>query len=70
MRRRRRSRSRGCSRIVPIPGTTKQGRLEENIGAAAVELSPEDLDHIESAVSQITVQGDRYSADRQQLGGR
>ena len=56
--------------IVPIPGTTKLHRLEENIGAAAVELSPGDLDHIESAVSQITVQGDRYSADRQRLVGR
>src|SRR5213594_3092100 len=56
--------------IVPIPGTTKLHRLEENIGAAAVELSPDDLRHIDSAVSQITVQGDRYSADRQQLVGR
>ena len=56
--------------IVPIPGTTKLRRLEENIGAAAVELSPDDLHQIENAVSQITVQGDRYSADRQQLVGR
>jgi aryl-alcohol dehydrogenase-like predicted oxidoreductase len=56
--------------IVPIPGTTKLHRLEENIGAAAVELNPDDLHHIDSAVSQITVQGDRYSADRQQLVGR
>jgi len=56
--------------IVPIPGTTKLHRLEENIGAAAVELSPEDLAHIEGAVSQITVQGDRYSPDRQKLVGR
>ena len=56
--------------IVPIPGTTKLHRLEENIGAAAVELSPDDLHHIDSAVSEITVQGDRYSADRQQLVGR
>jgi aryl-alcohol dehydrogenase-like predicted oxidoreductase len=56
--------------IVPIPGTTKLHRLEENIVAAQVELSPGDLDHIESAVSQITVQGDRYSADRQRLVGR
>src|SRR5437762_2996082 len=52
--------------IVPIPGTTKLHRLEENIGAAAVELSPDDLHHIDSAVSEITVHGDRYSADRQQ----
>ncbi len=56
--------------IVPIPGTTKLHRLEENIGAAAVELSPDDLYHIDRAVSEITVQGDRYSADRQQLVGR
>src|SRR6266403_5751707 len=46
--------------IVPIPGTTKLHRLEENIGAAGVELSPEDLRELEAAVSQITVQGDRY----------
>jgi aryl-alcohol dehydrogenase-like predicted oxidoreductase len=56
--------------IVPIPGTTKLHRLEENLGAAAVELSPDDLDLIDTAVSQITVQGDRYSADRLQLVGR
>src|SRR2546427_6805744 len=56
--------------IVPIPGTTKLHRLEENIGAAAVELSPDELQHIDSAISEITVQGDRYSADRQQLVGR
>jgi aryl-alcohol dehydrogenase-like predicted oxidoreductase len=47
--------------IVPIPGTTKLHRLEENIGAAAVELSAEDLRNIESAVSAIQVQGERYS---------
>ena len=46
--------------IVPIPGTTKLHRLEENIAAAAVELTPDDLQEIESAASQITVQGDRY----------
>ena len=56
--------------IVPIPGTTKLHRLEENIGAAALELSVAELRHIDSAISQITVQGDRYSADRQQLVGR
>jgi aryl-alcohol dehydrogenase-like predicted oxidoreductase len=56
--------------IVPIPGTTKLHRLEENIGAATVELSPDDLRQIDSAVSQITIQGDRYSADRQKLVGR
>ena len=46
--------------IVPIPGTTKLHRLEENIGAAAVELTPDDLREIESAASKITVQGARY----------
>ena len=46
--------------IVPIPGTTKLHRLEENIGAASVELTAEDLREIESAASQITVQGERY----------
>ncbi|MDQ3907567.1 MAG: aldo/keto reductase [Acidobacteriota bacterium] len=46
--------------IVPIPGTTKLHRLEENIGAAAVELTPGDLGEIDNAASQITVQGARY----------
>jgi aryl-alcohol dehydrogenase-like predicted oxidoreductase len=47
--------------IVPIPGTTKLHRLEENIGAAGVELTAEELREIESAVSAIAVQGERYS---------
>jgi len=47
--------------IVPIPGTTKLNRLEENIGSAAVALSADDLRKIENAVSAIAVQGDRYS---------
>ena len=46
--------------IVPIPGTTKLSRLEENIGAIAVELTPDDLREIDSASSNITIQGDRY----------
>jgi aryl-alcohol dehydrogenase-like predicted oxidoreductase len=46
--------------IVPIPGTTKPKRLEENIGAVDVELSPEDLDEIERAASEIRIQGERY----------
>jgi aryl-alcohol dehydrogenase-like predicted oxidoreductase len=46
--------------IVPIPGTTKLGRLDENIGAAALTLTPDDLQRIDQAVSQIAVQGDRY----------
>jgi aryl-alcohol dehydrogenase-like predicted oxidoreductase len=46
--------------IVPIPGTTKLHRLEENIGAASVELTPDDLREIDSTAAQIPVQGDRY----------
>jgi aryl-alcohol dehydrogenase-like predicted oxidoreductase len=46
--------------IVPIPGTTKLNRLEENIAAASLELTPDDLRRIEDAVSRITVVGDRY----------
>jgi aryl-alcohol dehydrogenase-like predicted oxidoreductase len=56
--------------IVPIPGTTKLHRLEENIGAADVELSAGELRDINSAVSSIAVQGDRYPAHLQQLVGR
>jgi len=46
--------------IVPIPGTTKLHRLEENIAAASIELSPDDLRHIEDVALRITVEGDRY----------
>jgi aryl-alcohol dehydrogenase-like predicted oxidoreductase len=49
--------------IVPIPGTTKLHRLEENIGAASVELTAEDLKEIDAAASRITVQGARYPED-------
>jgi aryl-alcohol dehydrogenase-like predicted oxidoreductase len=56
--------------IVPIPGTTKVHRLEENIGAAAVELSSNDLRDINDAVSKITVEGARYPAHLQQRVGR
>ena len=56
--------------IVPIPGTTKLHRLEENLGAAGVELTPDDLSDIESAVSKIPVQGARYPAHLQQRVGR
>jgi aryl-alcohol dehydrogenase-like predicted oxidoreductase len=56
--------------IVPIPGTTKLHRLEENVGAASVRLTDEDLREIEATLSGITVQGARYSADRQKLVGR
>ena len=56
--------------IVPIPGTTKLHRLEENIGAAAVELTREDLRQLETAASQISVQGARYPEELQKLVGR
>jgi aryl-alcohol dehydrogenase-like predicted oxidoreductase len=56
--------------IVPIPGTTKLKRLEENIGAAAIELTSDDLREIESAASKITVQGARYPEKLEQLTGR
>ena len=46
--------------IVPIPGTTKLSRLDENIAAAAIELTPDDLRYIDAAAAKITVQGDRY----------
>jgi aryl-alcohol dehydrogenase-like predicted oxidoreductase len=56
--------------IVPIPGTTKLPRLEENIAAADVRLTPEELRVIESTVSRIKVQGDRYPAHLQERVGR
>jgi aryl-alcohol dehydrogenase-like predicted oxidoreductase len=56
--------------IVPIPGTTKLHRLEENIGAAGVELTSDDLRDIESAVSRVTVHGARYPEHLQQRVGR
>jgi len=56
--------------IVPIPGTTKLERLEENIGAVSVELTANDLAEIESAASKITVQGARYPERLEQMTGR
>ncbi|MBH8569542.1 aldo/keto reductase [Microvirga sp. STS02] len=56
--------------IAPIPGTTKLHRLEENLGAAKLELSADDLAQIETAAASITVQGDRYPAHLQQHVGR
>src|SRR6266702_977516 len=56
--------------IVPIPGTTKLSRLEENIGAVAVELTPDDLREIESAALKITVQGARYPEELERRTGR
>jgi aryl-alcohol dehydrogenase-like predicted oxidoreductase len=55
--------------IVPIPGTTKLHRLEENLGAADVELSAGDLRQIDGAASKIPVQGDRYPEHLQKMIG-
>jgi aryl-alcohol dehydrogenase-like predicted oxidoreductase len=56
--------------IVPIPGTTKLHRLEENIGAVNVVLTPDDLHEIDREVAKIAVPGERYSPDRKKLVGR
>jgi aryl-alcohol dehydrogenase-like predicted oxidoreductase len=56
--------------IVPIPGTTKLKRLEENIGAASIELTSDDLREIDRAASKINVQGARYPDHLEQLAGR
>jgi aryl-alcohol dehydrogenase-like predicted oxidoreductase len=56
--------------IVPIPGTTKLHRLDENLGAIAVELSPDDLREIDNAASQITLQGARYPEHLEKMTGR
>jgi aryl-alcohol dehydrogenase-like predicted oxidoreductase len=56
--------------IVPIPGTTKLHRLDENIGAAAVELTADDLREIDDAASKITVQGARYPEQLEKMTGR
>jgi aryl-alcohol dehydrogenase-like predicted oxidoreductase len=56
--------------IVPIPGTTKLHRLEENIGAANVQLSPDELRELETAASKIAVQGARYPEELQKMVGR
>jgi aryl-alcohol dehydrogenase-like predicted oxidoreductase len=56
--------------IVPIPGTTKLHRLKENIGAVAVELTPDDLREIETAAAKIKVEGARYPEHLEQLTGR
>jgi len=53
--------------IVPIPGTTKLARVEENIGAAAIDLTPDDLGEIDSAASKITVQGARYPEELERM---
>jgi aryl-alcohol dehydrogenase-like predicted oxidoreductase len=56
--------------IVPIPGTTKRQRVEENIGAAAIELTSDDLREIDSAASMVTVQGARYPEHLNRMVGR
>ncbi len=56
--------------IVPIPGTTRLDRLEENIAAAALELTPDDVGRIEDAAAKIAVQGDRYPAEIERLARR
>jgi aryl-alcohol dehydrogenase-like predicted oxidoreductase len=56
--------------MVPIPGTTKLHRLEENIGAAAIELNPDDLRELDTAASKIQVQGERYPESLQRLVDR
>jgi aryl-alcohol dehydrogenase-like predicted oxidoreductase len=56
--------------IVPIPGTTKLNRLDENIGAVSVELTPDDLRELDSAATKIEVQGARYPEKLEQMTGR
>jgi aryl-alcohol dehydrogenase-like predicted oxidoreductase len=56
--------------IVPIPGTTKLHRLEENLGAVHVELTPDDIEQLENATSKIPVQGARYPEEMQKMVGR
>ena len=55
--------------IVPIPGTTKLARLDENLGALNVELTPADLREIDSAAAKITVQGARYPEKIEKMTG-
>jgi aryl-alcohol dehydrogenase-like predicted oxidoreductase len=56
--------------IAPIPGTTKRTRLQENLGAVEINLSPEDLGEIDTAATKITVQGARYPEQLERLTGR
>ena len=55
---------------MPIPGTTKLSRLEENIAAASLELTPDELRRIEDAAAKIAVQGDRYPPEVERLARR
>jgi aryl-alcohol dehydrogenase-like predicted oxidoreductase len=56
--------------IAPIPGTTKLHRLQENLGAASVELTPDDLHRIQEVLQQVHITGERYNAQMQQLINR
>jgi len=56
--------------IVPIPGTTKLSRLEENLAAVAIELTQDDLSEIDGAAAKIHVQGDRYPEHLEKMTGR
>jgi aryl-alcohol dehydrogenase-like predicted oxidoreductase len=56
--------------IVPIPGTTKLHRLDENLGSAAIELTPQDLRQIDEAASKVTLHGERYPEPMQKMSGR
>jgi aryl-alcohol dehydrogenase-like predicted oxidoreductase len=55
--------------IVPIPGSRKLERLDENIGSTAIELTPDDLNEIEVALSKVTVQGNRYTEEQERMTG-
>lgn len=55
---------------MPIPGTTKLNRLEENLGAVVIELTPDDLRRIDSVASKIPVRGERYPESFQKLVNR
>ena len=56
--------------IVPIPGTTKHGRLDENLGAASVALGPDEVRELEEAAGRIAIQGDRYPREVEAMTGR
>ena len=59
----------GCMGIVPIPGTTKRCRLEENLGAVDVQLTPDDLRTIDGAASRIPIEGARYPEELEKRTG-
>jgi aryl-alcohol dehydrogenase-like predicted oxidoreductase len=55
---------------VPVPGTTKLHRLDENLGAASIQLTSDDLQHIGDALSKIAIEGDRYPEEVEALTNR